>query len=147
MYGSVDILNFECFKWERHNPCHYQWPNLTGSCGATPSASKSSSSFTNLLSPSSSLVNGCESWTLLTDSVKRTQAFETKCPSTRPTAWYGARSTLLWVYRNTLQLPRDGNLQCKLHGLGMPHATTASPKPSFMAPRRMGGVVVGRGNA
>ena len=34
-----------------------------------------------------------------------------------------------------------------LHGSGMSHATTASPKPSFRIPWRVGSAVVGRGNA
>ena len=42
-----------------------------------------------------------------------------------------------------LQLSRDGNL----HGLGMLNATTASPKPSFEAPWRIGNAMVCRGNA
>ena len=41
------------------------------------------------------------------------------------------------------QLSREGNL----HGSGMSHATTASPKPSSRAPGRVGGAVVDRGNA
>ena len=45
----------------------------------------------------------------------------------------------LWFW----QLSRDGNL----HGSGMSHTTTASPKPSFRAPWSMGDTVVGRGNA
>ena len=40
-------------------------------------------------------------------------------------------------------LSRDGNL----HSSGMSHSTTASPKPSFKAPWRVGDSVVGRGNA
>ena len=64
--------------------------------------------------------------------------------STRPTTGCGARSTSLWVQRNLFwQLSRDRNL----HGLGMSHATTASPKLSSWAPRRVGDTVVGRGNA
>ena len=55
----------------------------------------------------------------------------------------GARSTPMWVHRNVFwQLSRGGNL----HGSGMSHATTASPKLSFRAPWRMGDAVVGRGN-
>ena len=42
-----------------------------------------------------------------------------------------------------LQLARDGNM----YGLGMSHATTASPKPPFRAPWRVGDAMVGRGNA
>ena len=63
---------------------------------------------------------------------------------TRPTTGCWARSTSLWVHWNLFwQLLRDGNL----HGLGMSHATTASPKPSFRSPLRVVEAVVGRGNA
>ena len=51
--------------------------------------------------------------------------------STRQITGCGALSTSLWVHMNLFwQLSRDGNL----HGSGMSHATTASPKPSFRAP-------------
>ena len=64
--------------------------------------------------------------------------------STRPTTGCGARSASLWVHRNLFwQLSRDRNV----HGSGMSHATTASPKPSFRAPWRVSDVVVGLGNA
>ena len=77
---------------------------------------------------------GCETWTLLAVSGKkgsrlskpgaRGNFFESPNLSTRPTT--GARSTSLWVHRNLFwQLSRDGNL----HGSGMSHATTTSPKP------------------
>ena len=50
----------------------------------------------------------------------------------------------LWVHRNLFwQLSRDGNL----HGSGMSHPTTASPKPAYRALWRVGDAVVGRGNA
>ena len=50
----------------------------------------------------------------------------------------------LWVHRNLFwQLARDRNL----HGSGMPHAMTASPKTSFRAPCRVGNTVVGTENA
>ena len=63
--------------------------------------------------------------------------------STRPTTGCGARPTSLWVHGNLFwQLSRDGNLR----GSGMSHATTASPKLSFRAPRRVDDAVVGRGN-
>ena len=73
---------------------------------------------------------------------RRIQAFKTKCMekfvsptwSTRLTTGCGARLTSLWVHRNLFwQLWRDGNL----HGLGMSHAMTASPKPSFRAALRV----------
>ena len=38
-------------------------------------------------------------------------------------------------------------LCCCVVGSGMSHATTASPKPSFMVSCRVGDAVVGRGNA
>ena len=51
----------------------------------------------------------------------------------------GTRSTFLWVHRSLFwQLSREGNL----HGLSMSHVTTASPKPSFGAPWRVGDAVV-----
>ena len=36
---------------------------------------------------------------------------------------------------------------CKLYNSGVSHAATASPRPSFRAPLKMGDSVVGRGNA
>ena len=88
---------------------------------------------------------------LLTE--KKIQAFETKCLrkllcistwGPRPTTGCRARSTSLWVHMNLFTQPsRDGDL----HGSSMSHTMTASPKPSFRAPRRMGDAVVGRGNA
>ena len=56
----------------------------------------------------------------------------------------GARSTSMWAHRDFFwQLPRDG----KARGSGMSRATTASPKPSFRVPCRVGDAVVGRANA
>ena len=56
----------------------------------------------------------------------------------------GARSTFLWAHRDLFwQLPRDG----ASHGTGMSRVTTASPKPSFRVPCRVGDAVVGRANA
>ena len=50
----------------------------------------------------------------------------------------------MWVHRNLFwQLARDGNL----HGSGMSHATTTSPKPSFRAPWSVGDAVASTGNA
>ena len=58
--------------------------------------------------------------------------------------WVRSKSTSSWVHKNHfLQLSRDGNL----HGTGVSHVTTSSPKPSFRAPWRVGDAVVGRGNA
>ena len=70
--------------------------------------------------------------------------FSTSTWSIRPTTGCRSRSTPLRVRRNLFwQLSRDGNL----HGLGMSHTMTASPKPSFRAPWRVGIAVVGRRNA
>ena len=55
-------------------------------------------------------------------------------------SWPKIRNIRRTLFR---QLSREGNL----HGSGMSHATTASPKPSFRAPWRVGNAVVGRGNA
>ena len=50
-------------------------------------------------------------------------------------------TTSLWAHRNLLwQLSRDGNL----HGPGMSHATTASPKPSFGTSWRVGDALIHR---
>ena len=62
----------------------------------------------------------------------------------RPTTGCGARSTSCGSTGTS-----SGNCQetetCMVRAC--PHATTASPKPSFRAPWRMGDAVVGRGNA
>ena len=72
------------------------------------------------------LLYGCDTWTLFADSEKRIQAFKTKYLKKllrilylerKTTTGRRARSTPLWVHR-------DGNL----HGSGISHATTASPK-------------------
>ena len=64
--------------------------------------------------------------------------------STKPTTACGAKSTSLSAHRKLFwKLPMDGNW----HGLGMSHATTASQKPSFRAPLRVGDAVLMRGNA
>ena len=98
------------------------------------------------------LLYGCETWTLHAD-FKKGSRLKTKCLrkllhiyylSIGPRIGCGARSAPLWVQRNLFwQLSRDGNL----HGLSMSHAMTASPKPSFRAPWRVGDTVVSRGNA
>ena len=76
-----------------------------------------------------------ETRTLHADSEKREHKTMTGCR---------ARSTSLWVHRNLFwQLPIDGNL----YGSGMWHATTASSKPSFRPPLRVGDTIVRRGNA
>ena len=59
------------------------------------------------------------------------------------THWVWSQINFLVVHRNLpWPLSRDGHLQ----GSVMSHATTASPKPSFKAPWRLGGAMVGRGN-
>ena len=76
------------------------------------------------------LLYGCQTWTLLADPGSESPTW-----NTRPTTVCGARSTSLWVHRNRFwQLSRDGNL----HGSGMSHATTASPKPSSRTPWSVG---------
>ena len=85
------------------------------------------------------LLYSCETWTLLADSEQRIQALETKCMRKllnisylciRPTTRCRARSTSVWVHKNLFrQLSRDGNL----HGSGMSHVMTASPKLSSKA--------------
>ena len=66
------------------------------------------------------------------------------CDEANTNNGYRARSASLWVHSNLIwQLFWDGNL----HGSDMLHATTASSKPSFSMPRRVGKAVVGRGNA
>ena len=110
------------------------------------------------------MLYGLETWTLLADAQKkkkkkrkkkkkdpgfRNQVHEETSPyllswSTRQTTGCRGSSTSLWVHRNLFWQPlRDGNL----HGSGMSHATTASPKPSFRAHWRVGDVAFGRRNA
>ena len=60
-----------------------------------------------------------------------------------PMAGRGARSASLWVHTNLSgRLSWDGNLL----GSGTSHATTASQKPSFRVPWRVGDAVVSREN-
>ena len=88
---------------------------------------------------------------LLTLKKKRIQDFETKMKLLRifyleqkTNDWVRTRPTSLWVHRNLFwQLSVDGNV----HGLGVSHATTASPKLSFRASWKVGDAVVGKGNA
>ena len=60
-------------------------------------------------------------------------------------AWLGHVTRHDILSKTFLQdtLSRDGNL----HGSDMSHAMTASPKPSFRTPWRVGDAVVSRGNA
>ena len=95
---------------------------------------------------------GCGTWNLLADSEKGIQAFESKCLRKLTGVSFLEHKINDWV-RSKInfpvgpnlfwQLSRDGHL----HGSGMSHATTASPKPSFSTPRRVGDAVVGRGIA
>ena len=96
---------------------------------------------------------GCETWTLLTDSEKRIQAFETKFMRKLRYLLLGAHDQQLGAEKN--QFPCGSKKTCSsnfhkdanLHGLGMSHAKTASQKTSFRAPWRVGNAVVSRGNA
>ena len=64
-------------------------------------------------------------------------------------------SGLLWVFPSYICVRTEfvdlSGYNCRfsgiLHGSGMSYAMTASPKPSFRAPWRVGDAVVGRGNA
>ena len=99
------------------------------------------------------ILHGCETWTLLAYSEKRIQAFKTKCLRKllclsclehKTNDWVRSTINSVWVHRNLFwQLPRDGNL----HGSGMSHTTTASPKSSFGTPWRVDDAMFGRGNA
>ena len=99
------------------------------------------------------LLCGYETWTvlcLLTE--KRNQAYKTKCCGKllrisclehKTNIWVWRKITTSWAHRNLFwQVSRDGNL----HSLGMSHAMTAFPRPSFRAPWRVGDAVVSRGN-
>ena len=137
---------------------------MIASCSATGAMAglnkvwwcSSSRSFVSKLYKSlvTSFLYGSETWSLLADSKKkRIQAFKTKCLrnfsasstwSTKPTIGCRVRSTSLYGHRNLFwQLSRDGNLNCS----DMSHSTTASPKPFFGEPWRVGNAVFGRGNA
>ena len=93
---------------------------------------------------------GWETWTLITDSERRIQAFETNClrkrlrtQNTRSTTGCRARSFSFWVHRNLVwQLSRDR----KFHGSNMSHVTAASPKPSFKASQMPPAEKTGRGS-
>ena len=80
-------------------------------------------------------------------------AFETKCMRTLLHISFLEHKTNDWVRSkiNFLVDPQEPFLAAvmrrNLHSSGMSHATTASPKPSFRAPWRVGDAVVGRGNA
>ena len=101
------------------------------------------------------LLYGHETWTLLADSVEKDPDFPNQVrEGTPPCLLFGAQDQRLGAEQDQLlcgstgissgtELSRDGNL----HGSGMSDATTASPKPSFRAPWKVGDGVVGRGNA
>ena len=97
-------------------------------------------SFTNKFKLYKSLVTsillyGCETMTLLADSEKRIQVFKTKCMRKPLHIFYLEHKTNNWV-------------RSKINFLvGMPNAMTASPKPSFRAPSRVGNAMVSRGNS
>ena len=100
------------------------------------------------------LLCGDGTWTLLDDSERKTQALETKCLRKFLCISYLEHKTNYWVcMRSKLnflvgpQEPLLTTVKRGLHGSGMSHATTASPKPSFMASWRVGDAVVGRENA
>ena len=107
-------------------------------------------SFASKFKPYKSLVTsillyGCETWTLLADSEKRIQAFETKYLRKLIRISYLKHKTNNWV-RSKINFPCGSTGTS--HGSGMPHATRASSKPFFIrALWRLGDAVVGRGNA
>ena len=78
------------------------------------------------------LLYGCETWTLLADSQKRIQSFETdylrkllRIPylEHKTNDWVRSKINFLSAHMNLFrQLSRDGNA----HGSDMSHATTAS---------------------
>ena len=84
---------------------------------------------------------------------KKIQVFKTKCIRKllhisylehKTSNWVQSKITSVWVHRNLFwQLSRDRNL----HGSGKSHAMTASLKPSFREPWRVGNTVVHTGNA
>ena len=62
----------------------------------------------------------------------------------RTNGWVRSKINFLVATKEPFRaISENGNL----HGSGMSHATTASPKPSFMAPWRVGNAVVSRENA
>ena len=98
------------------------------------------------------LLFGCETWTLLANSEKKMQTFETKCLKKLLRISHLEHDQRLGAEQN--QPHRNLFWHCpetetNLHGSGnsLSLATTASPKPPFRAPKRVGDAVVGRGNA
>ena len=88
---------------------------------------------------------------LMTD--KRIQGFQTKCLRKLVCISYLEHKINNWVRSkvNFLVGPQEPLVvvvkRRTLAWLGMSHATTASPKPSFRAPWRVDDAMVGRGNA
>ena len=122
-------------------------PNRIWQCNAISFASKFKL-YKSLVT--SILLYGCETRTLLVTLRKESRLRKPSAwgnfsvsPtwSTRSTTGCGASSNSLWVI--FWQLSKDG----KVHDSGNSHATTASPKPSFKAPWRVGVTIVSRGNA
>ena len=104
----------------------------TGSWDATSSASQVNSGSTSLLSSPSSPTVVKHGQCLLT--LKKNPGFRNQCLRKLLCISYMEYKANYWVWSKILlwQLSRDGHL----HGLSSPHATTASPKPSF---RHLGG--------
>ena len=112
---------------------------------------QASSSCRSLLLPQSSFMAVGHGPCLMTD--KRIQGFQTKCLRKLLCISYLEHKINNWVRSkvNFLVGPQEPLVvvvkRRTLAWLGMSHATTASPKPSFRVPRRLGDVMVGRGNA
>ena len=102
-------------------------------------------SFASRFKPHESLVTsiliyGCEAWTLLADSEKKDPGLRNHAPEKtslhllfehKTNDWMQSELNFIVGPRDLFwQLSRDGNL----HGSGMSHATTPSPKSSFRAP-------------
>ena len=100
------------------------------------------------------LLHGCETRTLLDDSTKKDPGFQNWVPEeTFPHLLLGAQNQWLDAEQDQLPCGSTGNLfwqmsrDRNLHGLGLSNAMTAFPKPSFIAPWKMGDAMVSRGNA
>ena len=94
----------------------------------------------------------CKTWTLLADSEKKIQAFETECLRKLLRISSVDHKTIDWVRGKISFLvgPQEPLLATvrrrKFAQFGMSHSMTASPKPFFRAPLRVGDTVVGRRN-
>ena len=99
------------------------------------------------------LLGGCETWTSCLLIVREGDQVETRGSRRllrisylehKSNDWVQEQEQLVcWHTGTSSGNFRDGNLHCP----GMSHATTASPKPSFRAPRRVGDAMVGGRNA